>query len=983
MSASAASADGNTFSVTAFPSPVSADTLALRIVKPSSDDDATTSGNDVHLMFALDKSGSMYGSGIKNAEKGLADIMTRVRNEVPDINITLVLFDHSTSVIRNPTTDNVRSIRAGGGTSFSSAFQAINNNMRDGASKTIVIFLTDGQDCQAKGATASFAKNMRAHPSDVVVHTIAFTPSADLQTCNACVAAGDEPGMVRYCRNAPDLPDIISSLMDYLSFDATCVMYAGKRITFDDDNVGYLVVPTDKIGSDITLDLAGQNSERTVTVPIKTTEEPNMEHIVEATIRHIMTDLKEWTRDLTSATSVRARKALLTEGQKIYKVHRDTVDAVRANIVRDRALRKMYSKFENVFVQFAEFGNMLAEAARAGLDNHRLGTLCHTASSMGTMKRGLARRVDDMVTRGADRFADIDKQAVAAGVNAKPHPDMVGIECPVTLQNTQEVLREGFAMCLLLDVSRPQSGAGVADPTRVRVRGIGPPISTDGFEQKLILDGDGNIKASDGLTYNAMLPVGCNGVTWLRAQMAVAHATTGNMFAFSWAQMAIYFIAYEYIMRRESTEHTRRLQRILHDTCVYVMCRLSPAVLPTDDDGNPTTTRMTDRVCEQFEAIVSGDMSKVTVDELPNVPMFWAQLRIMIDATGYEPSSGSLQRVADVLFEERVRRGLRNGGVSVADAYGYKHDIHVAPYVKQEKDKLRDTMSRNASNMDYSSFLNDTTTTAASSSSSGGKQVGNTNANDIIVGDMVSKIRETLMTETAAHYRAFTTSTLFPDVRVSDMTPEQWFCMLHQAATDGGDNTKRRERFASGTHYDPFNLDRARAYVVDTFRAYVADKRRSELAAFASSLSSNNDAKLVALFLNADDAAQAAGMLVFYNMMQGATTFQRMYLDLIDNGISKTPLFFEKMAMLITGRYNGTYVLRDTDCDDNVIGLKWRISRRNRMRLLRETFVGNNKEDWTKHIDKWRPYFKMPRDEAEHDTIDAWCDAIIASRCPV
>lgn len=954
--------------VSAFPSPVSSEgTTTLRIVAHSDDTAKGVVADNAHVIFALDVSGSMYGSGLDNAKQGVQGLLANIKNAMgDDVHITLIEYGTDTKTTQNPSSTYISNIVTYGWTNFGKASDEILRQLRHDVSKTIVIFLTDGSDTcgtDIPQTAKHFKKTIDAHKCDVDVHAIAFTDNADINTCNAFAYNG----MVRYCKSSNDLSGIITELTDYMNFSSTRIMYNGKNVVVDDDGVGYVFVTHDI--SDVTLCVLTSGREEMVKVHVTRDDDPPYEHVIDSTIRYIMSSLKSWTTDLASTTSDGARRVLVAEGMKVYAAHRESVDAIRSKLVSDRALRKQYSKFEPVFVQFAEFGNALADAARSGLDNHRLGVLCHTASSMGTMKRSLARRADEMIARGAERFLDVDEKARAAAQNASALPDMESETCFVTGCTTSEALAEGDGMGICVKVARPESGAGIADPTRVRILDIGPFISTDGWEQALIMHGsaDGTIKASDGKTYNAMLPLGVDDVTWIRSQMAVAHITTGTPFAFAWNQMTtIHFLAYSHIMNQPSSEYQQKIASLLHDTCTYFMKRMSPDVV---QDG---MTRMSDRIRDHMDALANGDMTKVTVDELPSISLFWSQLRIF----GGSWDDDAVQRVVNMLYEEQVRRnGFHENEVpSIGAAFGYSYDVHVKPYVEPRKQQLREASQNASASNDYLVYLNGGTPIEAASSSAPTTTTTTNiaveaNADDIDVSfDVLCKLPVVRQYNDALRPRN-------PDV-LDDI---QWFCLAHQANADAT-NSKRRDRITSNSYYNPFDKDCARLYVVNMFRQYVASERRRMIADYMSSLASRKGNELVDAFLNAPNADQAAGVLVGLKFMMGTQTFKQLYMELSRCMIDDVPDYFKKIRMIIWGYhdYNGKLIRVYGDA------YGWSMSKRNRMRFVRGSFNYNpdtiKEEDWKQHVEMWIPYFKMScHSEAD---IDHWSKRVIALQNP-
>ena len=155
--------------------------------------------------------------------------------------IIMVPRDGDTTTERARAVENtIRTMRAGGGTNFESAFDALRtvlvggkdhkgvkkNGAPEPVTTAVVVFMTDGQDNRFRGGKSQellkmFKMYTKKWKKKLIVHTIGFSSSHDFNFLNNLRKMGDEDGLFRYAEPTDSgdalctkLSDLASSIMD-------------------------------------------------------------------------------------------------------------------------------------------------------------------------------------------------------------------------------------------------------------------------------------------------------------------------------------------------------------------------------------------------------------------------------------------------------------------------------------------------------------------------------------------------------------------------------------------------------------------------------------------------------------------------------------------------------------------------------------------------------------------------------------------------
>ena len=153
----------------------------------------------------------------------------------------MVPRDGDTTTDRARAVENtIRNMRAGGGTNFESAFDALRtvlvggkdhrgekkNGAPEAVTTAVVVFMTDGQDNRFRGGQSQellkmFKNYTKKWRKKLIVHTIGFSSSHDFAFLNNLRKMGNEDGMFRYAEPndsgdalCTKLSDLANSIMD-------------------------------------------------------------------------------------------------------------------------------------------------------------------------------------------------------------------------------------------------------------------------------------------------------------------------------------------------------------------------------------------------------------------------------------------------------------------------------------------------------------------------------------------------------------------------------------------------------------------------------------------------------------------------------------------------------------------------------------------------------------------------------------------------
>ncbi|CAF1175922.1 unnamed protein product [Rotaria sordida] len=242
----------------------------------------SSSGNNI--ICCVDTSGSMSGSPIRNVCEVLRDIYQRTQIEYP-------LFTYNTKADITKTIKSVerQDLQAGGGTSFSSVFTAIQNYLVNNQKSTTFIFMTDGQDTDSQDALKRAIQMLKLTISGlsksitVVFHVIGFG-EVNNNFLNQVRQFGNKEGLFRYSTESAELQNNFNDMFEYaMSAREFTIVINGQSYTSssNEETVGFLI-DNITIDNTITKEIILKSSDGESKIPLELMQPIRPIHIVRA-----------------------------------------------------------------------------------------------------------------------------------------------------------------------------------------------------------------------------------------------------------------------------------------------------------------------------------------------------------------------------------------------------------------------------------------------------------------------------------------------------------------------------------------------------------------------------------------------------------------------------------------------------------------------------------------------------------------------------
>lgn len=173
------------------------------------------------FIAVVDKSGSMSGNPWKQVQEALIHILSMAINN-PHVKVAVIKYDSSAEVVKiNGNTADInriiKSISAGGGTNFISAFEKIGEVLLDHKPEEIgtvnVAFMTDGQtDVKLDRLNSTFKKIIgETWTNPITVHSIGFG-DCDKDLLEGLRKSGSIEGTFRYAQPGDDTDALCNKL---------------------------------------------------------------------------------------------------------------------------------------------------------------------------------------------------------------------------------------------------------------------------------------------------------------------------------------------------------------------------------------------------------------------------------------------------------------------------------------------------------------------------------------------------------------------------------------------------------------------------------------------------------------------------------------------------------------------------------------------------------------------------------------------------
>ena len=478
---------------------------------------------DADVIVALDKSGSMAGSGIKNAKAALREMITYLHS-IGTKKIFLIPYNnlselHDLSKLSEQQAHmDVNSITASGGTVFKTAFDRIKEVITAQKSKRVVIvFLTDGQDntitdSQGRTALNKQCEELRAFITKATlmseVHTIGFTAEHDVELLEKITTAGKAHGTFQYCESAGNIVACIQSICGIMTgFNPQVSLH------FDNSKLP-IAIQTEEVASDVNLrtlqaniylDKKAYSSAQEITFTINIGEQkavvtvPKSKVVVKENsaldgmslkVNHIKEKVNEAVKRAIQLKDTAVDGMLdsdaLSEILKDIGEYDQTLDFILIEMrssLKSAERRIIFTAVQEIKDLINEMFATLVECQFSQLNNHKIATL-NAMAYRNITKKGLQKKLNKrtqqnvgLMNETIEKLKTATKEIDFKDLEAK-YTDLntkIG-SCALSCLNFIEALQDDDCMCLTFDIGR--SEVAIADPTQVVIKQIYPTFLT-------------------------------------------------------------------------------------------------------------------------------------------------------------------------------------------------------------------------------------------------------------------------------------------------------------------------------------------------------------------------------------------------------------------------------------------------------------------------------------------------------------------------
>ncbi|CAG8573990.1 2824_t:CDS:2 [Ambispora gerdemannii] len=466
-------------------------------------------GRSIALFICLDISGSMAGSGIRQAKQAILTLLEGVltTGACKEEEVTCFFFNHGCQEV--PFADNpslrwenggikayFENIAATGGTNFSAVYESIVKHISNVKTDLAVIFFTDGQTTPVSQEKQDALAHALSHSKyGTEVHTVGFTGDHDAVILSWLTKLGTKQGNFQYVKSSSDIPNTMKTTLELLALGDrnVFVKIGGQELqtSFDNEGRGRLV-------------LTGENKNvRDKKITILKEKEGVNTHIVDAlrevnqsdpeatllTIPFIQHEITRLTNEVVANSDEDGDREKLNE----IANEAEKYDA-KLNVILENAF-KIKSIWRNVTIQqcmnvksiLNNFKDLLSEALKGTLTNEKIATFNNLAYKNVTKSR-LKKRLDERTIKNIAQMEAIEErlQALIKSIDFdeldqnESEENKSTFTCTLTTDNYIEAMREGECMCLALDIARPE--AAIADPTQLKIKTINQTfLTSDAF----------------------------------------------------------------------------------------------------------------------------------------------------------------------------------------------------------------------------------------------------------------------------------------------------------------------------------------------------------------------------------------------------------------------------------------------------------------------------------------------------------------------
>nr|QBK88104.1 MAG: von willebrand factor type A domain protein [Marseillevirus LCMAC202] len=638
-------------------------------------------------IFAIDESGSMCCNlaAVVNGARQL--INSYLENNCPEV--VVVRYHTTATSFSYHTLSEANSFyaHAQGMTNFPAAIDKIVAAI-DRANRTKrqarLYFMTDGQNT-VDGAKLPQSKS-KLHQAltnatvPATIDVIGFTGSHDVNLLNEFARITGE-GTFQYAETGESLEKIVSELLSVSGNKRTVdLTWGGQTIrvtAIRDEDATFRVIQqvSQAPSTEVQVHITGRDPVYLPMIKKELTEETRTRFQVQS-IRETLQDLAQ-----------RANQLGTTADRSKFDTDLRAVDSEIDNLVGSGDLfrdmnREQRRLIRQTHLEFKETISQLYNARQEHLSTREYASLLSSTTSFIT-KTGLQKKLQQRVLSNIsndDHVLAKERGELLQFVS----PPVDESQCMLTLDNYQELAKQGDCLCICLSISRTQSA--IADPSQVRIHKIQPTLlSLDAFRDtvdfQLIATEDkaavhGGFQRSLGKSstviegmarekINAVFPVYFDETSWAVTRLRMKEAfswmatITWNGWSFSQLEILPAMVLAHALREYNSTPSSlyERIVNLLAATYRAVSTSridagVSPPATTTQAGGLWNFCSIADRQLAMLSKFMNSPINR-TVDMVPSLQAL-VGIAYALDNDTYKS-----RYFIEFLWEEYFRRELR------------------------------------------------------------------------------------------------------------------------------------------------------------------------------------------------------------------------------------------------------------------------------------------------------------------------------------
>ncbi|RIA98283.1 hypothetical protein C1645_870824 [Glomus cerebriforme] len=661
---------------------------------------------ELKLYIVLDISGSMVGSGLKQAKESILKLMESLfeGHILAEKDITCFFFQSTCDVKRfvdNPNLlwsnggikDYFNEIYSYGGTDFDPVFEKIVEQVQKGIDSDLaIIIFTDGQGCYNDYNKSQLKTALAQTGFSTEIHTIGFTESHDASLLSWLTKLGTKQGNFQYIQSSEDIQSTMNTTLQLLELDdRSFYVKIGENeflpIGFDVYGRGKLILTGEaaKIeGQKVSIFKDNKSEEKFdfETVPIQI--HPDDPLVTLLTVPYIQSEITNFSDEIINDCSQTYRWSSLddkrqrfNEISEIVNAHDEKLNNILQTVfkikstLRNEIIQQCMDAKNTVF----QFKDMLSEALKGTLTNQKIAEFNNLAYKNITKQR-LKKTLDDRSIKNIEKMEEIEKkiEEIVSKLDfdelesQESEDNLLTYTCTVSTDNYIDAMREGECICLTLDVGR--SEAAIVDPSQITIKKINQTLLSSGAFLNSVAFALNDKKYAESVhggfykeTFAAsilkglarenitgILPLYINEKHWSIAREKIkpimGYLVTLDIFGYTYSQIStVPFLVLARALGDTSSEFKRRQAKWILETCDAIYKQSS---ILRENNKN------------LFENYVKSPANR-TIDQVPNNLVFLGHLFCALrcgDVSAQDVQRWLQEGLMKSLIEETIRRRL-------------------------------------------------------------------------------------------------------------------------------------------------------------------------------------------------------------------------------------------------------------------------------------------------------------------------------------